>query len=576
MITTTTTTMIRTTARGARRRRTTAVAAVVMALGLLAAACSSDTAGTGSASTAAPGSDGTTPAGAPASGDLPPEIAAIMNDPRYEEASWSLLVTDVDTGEDLYSLDPDELSLTGSTRKLFSVGLALDALGLDARQETPVHRTGEVGPDGTLAGDLVLVGGGDLTFGGRRIDDDTIEVTSFDHNDANQLSTAILNEQDPLDGVTSLAAQVKAAGITSVSGDIVVDDRLFDTYRVPNGNLLITPVILNENMVDTTITPTEAGSPATLTYRPATEALTVENQVTTGADGSAATVAVPGNGRVECVGSPGCSATLAGEIPADYSAPFTDAGTWVRTLRIEDPNAFVRTAFIEALERQGVTVGAPAVAPNPVAVLPPGTSYPDSTRVASFTSVPYAETARLILKVSLNLGANLSLSLFGLEKGQRTIDGALGAERTELVERFGLDGSQFDFPTNGSGTPDSQAAPRALVDFLTEMSATPVAGPFQQSLPILGVDGSLATAGKDLPGAGHVVAKTGTTVDSGEGDTILLTAQNLAGYIETRSGRKVAYALMVNDVGVLADFETDIGAVINDEALISSILYERL
>ena len=107
------------------------------------------------------------------------------------------------------------------------------------------------------------------------------------------------------------------------------------------------------------------------------------------------------------------------------------------------------------------------------------------------------------------------------------------------------------------------------------MRSTPVADLYQQALPILGVDGSLATAGRDLAGKGKVFAKTGTTVEP-EGDTVLLKAQNFAGYIETRSGRLVAYALLVNDAGPLEDFAADIGAVINDEATISSLIHESL
>ena len=95
-------------------------------------------------------------------------------------------------------------------------------------------------------------------------------------------------------------------------------------------------------------------------------------------------------------------------------------------------------------------------------------------------------------------------------------------------------------------------------------------------LPIMGVDGSLATAGTDLPAAGKVFAKTGTTVDADENDVVQLKAQNFAGYIETKSGRLVAYALMVNDAGPLVDFEKDIGAVIGDEAAISNYIFENL
>ena len=150
----------------------------------------------------------------------------------------------------------------------------------------------------------------------------------------------------------------------------------------------------------------------------------------------------------------------------------------------------------------------------------------------------------------------------------------MSAPRVIMV---GLDGATFDFPTNGSGTPDSRATPQALVQLLVQMSKSPVAEQYRNALPVLGENGSLATSGKDLPGRGHVFAKPGTTIMPGEDDkTIELKAQNLAGYITTRSGRTVAYALLLNDAGTITDIAKDVGAVFEDEAKISSIIYERL
>ncbi|HEX2038328.1 MAG TPA: D-alanyl-D-alanine carboxypeptidase, partial [Acidimicrobiales bacterium] len=51
-----------------------------------------------------------------------------------------------------------------STQKLYTVGAALARLGPDARLRTEVRRVGALHPDGTLAGDLVVVGGGDPTL----------------------------------------------------------------------------------------------------------------------------------------------------------------------------------------------------------------------------------------------------------------------------------------------------------------------------------------------------------------------------------------------------------------------------
>jgi PBP4 family serine-type D-alanyl-D-alanine carboxypeptidase len=518
------------------------------------------------------------PAGAAAQEhELPGAIRAVMDKPRYEDARWSLLVADLKSGKPVYALDPDRMSFTGSTRKLFSVGVALDALGARRRQLTPVHRRGRVDGRGVLHGDLVLVGGGDLTFGGRRLGRNGIQYTDFDHNDANSLGAATLTRQNPLYAMNALARQIRGTGIRTVTGEVAVDDRLFEPYRVPNGNLLISPIMVNENMVDVTVRPTAPGRPARVTHRPATAAFGVREAVTTASAGTDESVTLSGRGLIECIGRLGCTGTAAGALPFGYRAPLTGDGAFVGTFRVEDPAAFARTAFVEALRRNGVRVAARAVRANPRGVLPRRFRYPSATRVAVHRSAPYAQVARLVNKVSLNLGANLSLSQFGLEQGKRTVRGALAAERRRLVRRFGVAADQFRFPTNGSGTPDSRATPRALVTLLRAMSRTKVARAYRASLPVLGRDGSLAHTGTTLPARGHVRAKPGTTIVPGaDGETLELKAQNMAGYITTRSGRQLAYALMVNDVGAIEDIESDVAGVFQDEAEIASLIYEAV
>ncbi len=99
-----------------------------------------------------------------------------------------------------------DLALTpASTQKLFTAVAALAALGPDAHLETTVQAHGLVA-DGRLQGDLVLVGGGDpsLRSGGAH----SLDV---------------------------LAAQVAAAGIRRVTGNLVGDESRFDGARTAAG-----------------------------------------------------------------------------------------------------------------------------------------------------------------------------------------------------------------------------------------------------------------------------------------------------------------------------------------------------
>ncbi|MGH8013137.1 MAG: D-alanyl-D-alanine carboxypeptidase, partial [Candidatus Binataceae bacterium] len=324
----------------------------------------------------------------PVSTKIPASILAIMRTPQYSKATWGLRVIDLSSGAVIYDLNPKRLLLTGSVRKLYSVGVTLNQLGPGYRFRTPVFRVGQVDSSGTLNGDLVLVAKGDLTMGGRDNGGDTIAITDFDHNDANNLGSAILTKPDPLAGLDKLAAQVAASGITKVSGDVIVDNRLFAQFRVPNQLLLITPIIINDNRIDVTILPTQPGQNAVVEWRPHTAAFNVVANVMTVAAGGKTSVKLnqvaPGVGEVS------------GQIAADYVRPLPGVETLVQTFSIggadayQDPAAFARTAFIEALERAGVTVTAPLLGPNPVSKLPAPDSYPPNTQVAELVSAPYA------------------------------------------------------------------------------------------------------------------------------------------------------------------------------------------
>jgi D-alanyl-D-alanine carboxypeptidase len=514
---------------------------------------------------------------------LPDSIATVMAKSRYASASskWSLVVMDAKTGAIVHALDPDRLAFTGSVRKLFSIGAALNSIGPDHRFTTTVHRTGAATPQGALTGDLVLVGAGDLTFGGRAKPDGTFAYTDFDHNEAPAFGGAGLTPQDPLAALDDLARQVRAAGIRSVSGDVLVDDRLFDSFRVPNGNVLISPISLNENLIDVSVTPgPAAGDPALLDWRPKLTGFTVEGGAVTTAAGSTADVLVsgdaPGNNSLSCLGAPGCRGIVsgarspaAGTIPSGYQAPVIGTSQFVGVLRAEDPTSLARIAFIDALTRAGITVAAPVVGRNRTDRLPPRKELNASTLVATYVSPPYLEYARLILKVSLNTGANLSLMHVGLSQGERTREGALAAERRLLVDELGLDPAGFEFPTNGSGSPDSRASARTTAKLAAAMSKRPGYAPYRQGLPLLGVDGSLAAIGRTVVGKEHIAAKSGATVDA-EGN---IAAISMAGYIDAKSGRALTFALFVNDAGPLTDIG-DTLQVFEDQAQIAGIVYE--
>lgn len=358
--------------------------------------------------------------GGSSSQSVPEEIRQVFNKPAYRNALWGLRVIDIDTGELIYDLNSGRPFLVGSVRKLFSIGLALDALGSDHTFRTAVHRQGMVDAAGVLTGDLILVASGDLAMGGRTNPDGTFAISRFDHNEANSLGNAELTSPDPLAGYNFLAAQVAAAGITRITGEVIIDDRLFEPFNF-RGEFDVRPIFVNDDVVDVIVN--NRGGKPSVDWRPKSAAFGVQSNLVTGTPGSELELDLDPE-LPDCIGFEPCMGNVTGTLPVDFVPPLTGRFPLIRTFRIVEPSNYARTVFIEALDRAGISVAAPAVAPNPVRALPTRDSYVDATRVAELVSLPYKDYAKHIMKVSYNIGADLSLMLFGLTKGATTLAGA--------------------------------------------------------------------------------------------------------------------------------------------------------
>jgi D-alanyl-D-alanine carboxypeptidase/D-alanyl-D-alanine-endopeptidase (penicillin-binding protein 4) len=499
---------------------------------------------------------GATPVANAAGSPLPAEITEIIERPRYAFASWGIYVADRETGEVVYDLGGDKRFLAASTTKLFPGAAALAAYGPDYRFETPVYRTGAVGADGTLAGNLILVASGDPTMGGRTTPDGDIAYTPFDHIYANVFPTlATLTPEDPLAGLDDLAKQVAAAGIRRVDGDVVIDARLFPAMK--KDDYILTPIWINDNLIDITVTPGVAGSPATIVWRPQTAAYRVQSDVQTVAAGQALNLTVTSP-------SPGVIA-VTGQIPADQAQA-------LQTYQVTDPPAFARTLLIEALDRAGVSVGATATGPNPDRKFPPPGSYVETDRVALLTSPPFAQNIKLIFKVSMNQHADMLIFLLALKHGETSF--AAGLQRiSPFLQQIGLDPEAVSLSDGRGNEYTDLFSPRTVSHLLQAMATRPDFPAYFDALPILGVDGSeIETVAPTSPVRGKAFAKSGTTV---AGDVMnqrtLTMVRALAGYLTAKSGRELIFAIYVSDVP-LAD-TLDVLTIIKEQGSIAEVIF---
>lgn len=504
------------------------------------------------------------------------EIEAIFNKEIYQDSTWAMRVVDMESGEIVFDQNSDEKLFIGSVRKVFTIAEALQAFGPQYTFHTPVHRRGQVTAQGVLDGDLILVASGDFTMGGRRTADGTMAITNLDHNEANTLGNGELTTPNPLWGYDSLAEQISASGVTSITGDIIIDDRLFEPFRF-RGEFDVRPIFVNDNAVDVMIAPTSPGSLATVDYRPMSQAFSVESNLLTVSPGIEEDVEfIPE--FPDCIGSPACSGAVIGSLPVDFDPPLTGAFPWVQTFRIVEPQNYARTVFIEALERAGVTVSnANPIASNPSAMLPPPDSYTDNTLLAELVSLPFSEYAKFVLKVSYNIGSDVSLVLWGLTEGVDSMEDSLVRERENLTQNVGIAEEEFLF-VDGSGGGPTTATIDAIIRMLEYSSEQTFFPELFHALPVLGVDGSLAFANEfesdpTLAGAkGNAFAKTGTYALGNE-IGILVKGRSMAGFIDTRGGRRLMYSVVVNDVQLEGYDIENLLAVSSDQATITAILW---
>ncbi len=470
-----------------------------------------------------------------AANDLDARIQEIIGRPEYKHGRWGLFVVDADDGKPIYQRNADELFTPASVTKLFTCAAALATFGPDYRFRTPVYRRGEL-VEGVLKGDLILVAKGDPTLGGRTDANGHLVFKNSDHTYASFTSTLPeLTGTDPLGGLRALARQVRASGIREIEGDVLIDDRLFaPSFGSGSGPKIVTPIMVNDNLVDVVITPGEtAGDRAAWRMSPPNNFMQIDVNVETVDKDEKAKITVELAGLDRYV--------LRGRIPVG-SRPL------VRICPVTNPELFARGLFIETLRREGVSVKASPLR-RPVAALPDKDCYAGLITVARYESPPLSELLKVVLKVSHNLYASTLPLLLAAKHGRRTLAEGMALESKVLAE-LGVDVKSLALESGAGGGACDRVTPRATVQLLQIMARRDDFSVYRDALPILGVDGTLAgVVDEDSPARGKVQAKTGTYFDHDLlNDRTFLRCKSLAGVMTTRNGRKLIFALFVNDV----------------------------
>ncbi len=442
---------------------------------------------------------------------LPSEAQAIINSPQYAHGYWSWDVVELGSGKTLFASNENKLNFLGSTTKLFTVGTYYEEFGADSTVETPVYATG-TRSGGSLTGDLVLVGSGDFILGGRGVLDGQLQYTEPDHVYAYAIPTVKPVAANPLAGLEKLAAEVKAAGITAVNGDVLVDDRLWNPFTTKEG--VVTSIMVNDNLLDVLINPgANVGDPVRMDTIPKTQFFTVDNQATTAAAG--------GQSTLTATLGPDNRVVVTGQLP--QGAQQQDLAQFAPS-----PAAYARALFIEALRRAGVTVGAPLQAA--AANLPPDSAYSGANKVASLTSPPTSVLTKLVTKISDNRGAETLLCLLAKKAGSRDCDSGGMPVVISKFAKANIDPGTVNI-YDGEGSDPASATPAAMTRWLTYIHGQSFAALFKAGLP-------------DVDHDGKIMAKSGLSARPEIGPMpAMFVAAGQAGYMTTASGKDTVVAL---------------------------------
>lgn len=422
--------------------------------------------------------------------------------PELKSASVSISIIQLEKNREIASHESSKSLVPASTQKLFTTAAALQYFDADVKFKTRLIAYGPI-REGTLYGDLVIVGGGDPSLG-----------SSY--------------HQGYQEVLTHLANAIIEAGIRSIQGRIVMDDRYFGPYDIPRtwiwedmGNYYgagASGLTISDNKIDVYLHSEEEGS-LTEIYRiePEIPGMKLDNFVTAKANGG---------DQAYIFGAPfQMNRTMKGTIPMNQPE-FKIKGS------MPDPAVFIGYAFRKKLEERGVFI---KWAPMPIRQLTVN-EYPNGgqTLITEIESLPLKEIVRLTNTHSLNLYAEHLLNQLGksIKDSGTTEQGVVALY--EVLDNLGVETKGL-FLVDGSGLSRFNAlSAKHLTQLLYEMRNDKT---FEGSLAVAGVSGTLKNMFKDSPARRKLRAKSG----------YMERVRSYAGYVTTQNGQELAFAILVNN-----------------------------
>jgi D-alanyl-D-alanine carboxypeptidase/D-alanyl-D-alanine-endopeptidase (penicillin-binding protein 4) len=414
----------------------------------------------------------------------------------------------------LYERDADRLLTPASNLKLLTSAAALTQLGEEYRFQTEVYGSTALPKNGVLNGDLYVKGYGDPTLH----TEDSLKV------------------QEGL-SVEEMVKWLKEQGVQRINGNLVLDDSYFDRERLGLGwtwddesyyyNSLIGALALNRGTVMVEYRPgSKEGEPVQLTLWPKTGYVTLINEAKTVAADGENTFTIQRDRATNTI-------RVKGNLPVGTKADY-------ERVPVEEPALYFGTVLREKMAEQGITFSG-----NSRIAL--GTVPAGAVKWTTFQSETLKEIINYMNKKSDNFYAEMLVKALGAVKSG---EGSTAAGVSVVLETLKAMGGAGNFDmVDGSGlTRYNLISARHILTVLEGMTKHEQFAVYYQSLPVAGVDGTLTNRMKGTAAENNVHAKTGT----------LTGVSSLSGYVTSKSGKRLAFSIVLNGLTEQAKDLTEI------------------
>ena len=421
------------------------------------------------------------------------DLDAIVQSATALGATTAVEVVSVPTGEVLYSRNARVPLIPASNMKLISGAVALDCLEPETVFATTLSAAAPPDANGTIPGPIVLAGTGDPTL----YTEDLIEI----------------------------ATQLRALGVRRVAGDLIVDSECIADRGMGEGWLLrdenrsfaaqISGICLNWNCVEIIVSPGYGpGAPALVDLDPVTAYVQIEVPATTVAPGQGTRLVIYRN-------TGGNKFVVKGTIALEHE-PVTIRRT------VHEPDLYVGQVLREVLPAVGVVVEGDVRR---------GRLPRDATVLAFHHSASIRRLFTAMMKYSANLTCEQLYRVASYIREGQGSEKASERMARSLLEAADAELSGLQFADASGLSRGNRLTARAITDLLRYMWLTsPHADLFFDSLPVAGVDGTLRKRMVGTAAENNLRGKTGT----------LRGASSLSGYVITRDGEPVCFAIIMN------------------------------